>query len=195
MRRSARARTRRLGRSAGFSLIEMLISLVLLMVALFLAADLIQEAGTLLVDTAREVPDSPASLVLSRLRADIMAASGVDSPLGWSPGPLDLSGRFPEVKGIEVRAVRYERDGETLYRSLFDESGYPLVDQAVVWRGITDWEWRRWGAMVEVDVSYRRFAVPRSPLPNLPRYRGPRSETVHENLLVVPRGRGLGYRW
>jgi hypothetical protein len=49
--------------------------------------------------------------------------------------------------------------------------------------------------MLEVDVSYRRFAVPRSPLPTLPRYRGPRNEIVHENLLVVPRGNGLGYRW
>jgi hypothetical protein len=173
----------------------MLISLVLMMVALFLAADLIREAGTLLVDTAREVPDSPASLVLSRLRADIMAASDADGPLGWSEGPLNLFGSFGKVEGIEVRSVRYERDGTKLYRSLFDEAGYPLVDQAVVWNGITDWAWRRWGAMVEVDVSYRRFAVPRSPLPNLPRYRGRRSELVHENLLVVPRGGGLGYRW
>lgn len=179
--------------AAGFTLLETLVSLVLLMIALFLAADLLMEAGTLLADSAREVRDAPASLILARLRGDIMASGGFLAPQGpaWSSGPLVLTGH-PQG------SVQYEWVGKDLHRSVLDAFGNP-DDEAVVWRGLTDWAWRPvpgWTAqLVEIDVSYRRFAVPRSPLPNLPRNRGPRSQTVSETLLVAPRAYGLGNRW
>jgi hypothetical protein len=94
--------------------------------------------------------------------------------------------------------VQYERVGSELHRSVLDPDGYPTQD-AVLWRGVTDWSWRAvpgWSArLVEVDVTYRRFAPPRTPLPTLPLYRRPRSESVTDTLLVAPRADGLGQRW
>lgn len=182
--------------AAGFTLLETLISLVLMLVALGLASDLLMQSSKLLAETAREVRDAPISLVLARLRGDVMASGDFLTPFGsnWSTGSLDLTGHWQSPEGT----IQFQRVGTELRRRVLDADGY-LEQEVVLGRGVTGWAWRPvmgWNTkMVEIDVLYHRSAAPRSPLPTLPRYHGPRYETVTETLLIAPRADGLGHRW
>lgn len=186
--------SRRRRGAAGFTLLETLVSLVLMLIALGLAADLLLQSGKLLAETAREVRDAPASLLLARLRGDVMAAGSIPRTSGWMPssGPLYLGGHWQSPEGW----IQYELVGSELHRLVLDADGY-VEQETVFWRGVSEWVWQPVPGtrLVQISVSYRRSAAPRSPLPTLPRYHGRRFETVTETLQIAPRAYGLGHRW
>ena len=79
-------------RQAGFTIVEMMVALVLLLVGLMIAADLLDESSRLFVETAGEATDNPAPLAVARMRADIQASTSVTPLLS----PLD----HPEDKDV-----------------------------------------------------------------------------------------------
>jgi prepilin-type N-terminal cleavage/methylation domain-containing protein len=174
-------------RQAGFTIVEMMIALVLLMVGLMIAADLLMESSRLFVETAGEAIDNPAPLAVARVRGDIQNATSVTPLLS----PLDHS----TLIGVDVQGggqeIVYQKTGDTIYRTVYSSGGTPQ-DPVPLWRGVTSWSCEAGSkdAPAILSVTYRRRSTPHTPLPVLPAYRGPLQEEVQEILYVLPRGDG-----
>ena len=174
-------------RQAGFTLVELLISLLVMSVALALAAQVMMEAAQMLTDAAAEQADAPMPLVAARLRGDVRAAAGFEV----LPG---LEGPALFLEGHPAGLVVYQKVGDELLRTVLDETGEVLGETPAL-RGVTSWSCAPIApGLVAVNLSHRRSAI-RGPLPALPGNRGPRSEERTESFLVAPRGGGLGFSW
>jgi prepilin-type N-terminal cleavage/methylation domain-containing protein len=175
-------------RQAGFTIVEMTIALVLLLVGLMIAADLLDESSRLFVETAGEALDNPAPLAVARIRADIQAATSVTPLLS----PLDHT----TLIGVDVQGggqeVVYQKTGDVIYRSVSLFPGSPPQDPTPLWRGVKSWscEAGSTDAPATLTIAYMRRTTPHTPLPVLPAYRGPLQEEVKEVLYVLPRGNG-----
>lgn len=129
----------------GFSLLELMIAVALMIVALALANELLIESQRRLAIGARAQLEPDDSLALRLLRDDLRAAAPI---AGWS-GPLDC--RRPEL------TARWELDGETLQRRTFDlddvdRGARAMLDRVVAFR------WRPLAAgAVEVEIVRRRM--------------------------------------
>lgn len=175
---------------AGFTLIEICISIALLLVALLLAAQILMETTQLFAETSGEALDAPVPLVIARIRADILGSTGV-FPIPDEDGALGLV----TVQGLG-RQIVYQRVGEALFRTVVPLNGDPPEKPVLLWRGVTGWDCRILGSsLVELEVTYRRRTVPHSPLPTLPGLRGPVTEELTQKMFLLPRGGGLGDTW
>lgn len=184
---------RRHGRgAAGFTLIEVLVSLLLLVVAMAIAAQLLGETRQMFVDASREELDPAAALIATRLRGDVQGA--VAAVAAQNP---DLSCASLQLVGTPEGTIVYAMVGSTLTRSVQAADG--TVRQAVVLRGATSFNCQTLPgnnvSMVRLDYQYGRSRTRRSPLPLLPGAWGPRQEQVSETLFLTPRGGGLGSSW
>ncbi|HEY4572961.1 MAG TPA: prepilin-type N-terminal cleavage/methylation domain-containing protein [Thermoanaerobaculia bacterium] len=175
-------------RQAGFTIVEMMIALVLLLVGLMIAADLLMESSRLFVETAGEALDNPAPLAAARMRADIQGSTSVTPLLS----PLDNR----TLIGVDVQGgsqeIVYQKIGDVIYRSIVLFPGSPPQDPAPLWRGVTSWSCEA-GSKDEpviLAITYSRRTTPHTPLPVLPADRGPLQEEVQEILYVLPRGDG-----
>lgn len=173
-------------RQAGFTIIEMMIALVLLLVGLMIAADLLMESSRMFVETSGEALDTPAPLADARIRADIQGATSVTPQLSPIDGKLDSI----HVRGGGEEIV-YQKTGDAIYRVVYPASG-PPQDPVILWRGVTAWscEAGSQDAPALLSVTYARRSTPHTPLPVMPVYRGPLSEEVTEVLYILPRGNG-----
>ena len=175
-------------RQAGFTIVEMLVALVLLLVGLMITADLLMESSRLFLETAGEALDNPAPLAAARMRADIQGATSVTPLLS----PLD----HHTLIGVDVQGggqeIVYQKIDDTIYRSVILFPGSPPQDPVPLWRGVTFWSCEAGGtdAPVILDITYSRRTTPHTPLPVLPVYRGPLAENAKEILYVLPRGNG-----
>jgi len=177
-----------MNRQAGFTLVELLISLVVMGLALALTAQVLMEGAQMLTDVAAEQADAPMPLVAARLRGDVRASSGFEV----LPG---LEGPALFLEGHPAGVVVYQKVGDELRRTVLDETG-KVRGEAPALRGITGWSCAPLApGLVAVTLSHNRSAIRRGPLPNLPGQRGPRSEVRSETFLVAPRGAGLGSAW
>ncbi|HYN22698.1 MAG TPA: prepilin-type N-terminal cleavage/methylation domain-containing protein [Thermoanaerobaculia bacterium] len=169
---------------AGFTLVELLVSLVITMLALALAAQVLMESSQMLVDAAAEQADSAMPLVVARLRGDVRAAASFHVV-----GPALL------LEGHPAGTVVYERAGEELRRTVLDGTGQ-ILGSAPALRGVTGWSCIPVGpGLLAVTLAHRRSTLRRGPLPALPAQRGPKQEERSELFLVAPRGAGLGESW
>jgi prepilin-type N-terminal cleavage/methylation domain-containing protein len=75
-------------RQAGFTVIEMTIALVLLLVGLMIAADLLMESSRMFVETSGEALDTPAALTDARIRNDVQGATSVTPQISRTDGSL-----------------------------------------------------------------------------------------------------------
>ena len=166
-----------MNRQAGFTLVELLVSLVLVSLALALTAQVMMEGAQMLTDAAAEQADAPMPLVAARLKGDIRAAAGFEV----LPG---LEGPALFLHGHPAGLVVYQKVGDELRRTVVDAGEAPAL------RGVTSWSCAPLGGLVAVTLSHDRSAIRRGPLPNLPANRGPRSEERTETFLVAPRGGG-----
>lgn len=175
-------------REAGFTLVELLVSMVITMLALALAAQVLMESSQMLVDAAAEQADAPMPLVVARLRGDVRAAASFQIVAG-PDGPALL------LEGHPAGAVVYERVGEELRRTVLDGSG-GVLGSAPALRSITDWSCFPAGpGLLGVSLAHRRSGLRRGPLPALPAQRGAKQVERTEIFLVAPRGAGLGESW
>jgi prepilin-type N-terminal cleavage/methylation domain-containing protein len=173
-------------RQEGFTLIEMTIVLVLMLVGLLIAADLLMETSRLFAETSGEAIDTPVPLVIARIRADIEGASTVTPELNLDGTTLDK---------VHIRAlgeeIVYQKLGDSLYRVVVPDYG-PPKDPEALWHGVTDWTCTTGGKSSPVwfSVSYQRRTTPHSPLAVMPIYRGALSEPHVEKFYLLPRGHG-----
>jgi len=173
-------------RQAGFTIVEMMIALVLLLVGLMIAADLLDESSRLFVETSGEALDTPAALTDARIRADVQGATSVTpllSPIDGTLVAIHVSGGGQEIV--------YQKTSDSIYRTIVSLSG-PPQPPVLLWRGVTSWSCEG-GSKDDpaiLSVTYTRRSTPRTPLPVLPVYRGPLQEEATEVLYLLPRGDG-----
>jgi type II secretory pathway pseudopilin PulG len=186
-------RPRRPRREMGFTLIELVVSMLLLVVAVTIAAELLGEAQQMLVDAGREALDPPAALLATRLRADVQGAASAVA----AQNP-DLSCAFLELAGRPPGPIIYQLVAGNLVRSVLAADG-TLLGSAVLLRGATSFRCVTSSlggpTVVLLDYRYRRSRTRRSPLMLVPSLWAPVREVVHESLILTPRGAGLGASW
>lgn len=143
---------------AGFSLVELLVALVILLIGLALAAEIGVRARAILARSVRDALHPPIAAVLARLRTDVQGAErfdppGFSSPSGWTEERLVLRG----APGTVV----YRMESRVLERVVLDEKGeetarLPLVRDGAAWR------WRAIDSgLVEISIVY--LAEPGAP--------------------------------
>ena len=168
------------GREAGFTLVEMLVSLVLLLMALAFAGQLLIESQQALVDSAAETLDNPVVLAVARLRGDVVISS---QATGIGP-MLTLTGH-------PAGTVVYELEGTDLVRRVYDGFGMDLGG-AVALRGVENFTAAPVAPMnplVRIEVVFEMHQGRKSPLPTAPGTRGARSKTHTEVMFLLPRWR------
>ena len=177
----------------GFSLAELLVALALMSLVLSLASALLMESSRQLVESAGEQRDAPVSLILARIRGDVVQASSFAVAVDETSTRLLLFGH-PEG------TVQYENVGEELRRAV-QAPGKKLEKEVIVWRGLESWSGLRIPPLdpdepgtdvLRLDFVYRRRSTSKTPLPVLPAYRGATEEARLETIFLVPRGNGLG---
>lgn len=179
---------------AGFTLVELLISFLLVILALALAGQLLMETQQMLVDAGREQLDPAAGLVIARIRGDVLAASSFAAV----PDSLGGCGQL-WLQGHPQGTVLYQKVGGQLRRSLFAPDG-TLQGGNTLLRGLGAWGCSDLGGalghqLLRLQLTYRRSRVRRSPLPLLPAQWGPAAEERTETLFLAPRGGGFGSQW
>jgi prepilin-type N-terminal cleavage/methylation domain-containing protein len=181
-------------RQAGFTLVELVVSLALLALAMAISAQLLQETQQMLVDAGLEALDPNAALVATRLRADILGASVAVAVQNRD----DLSCAYLELLGDPPGPIFYQLRRGALFRRVFAADGTPL-GASVLLRGATSFTCATvssWGpTVVLVSYEYLRSRTRRSPLALPPALWRSRQETVRESLVLTPRGAGLGRAW
>ena len=175
-------------RQAGFTLIEMLISLVLLMVGLLIAAELLMETAQLFATTARETTERPIPLAIARLRADVQGADSA-SPLFNEDG--DLTGVF--LARPDQAVVYYKEDTKLMRR--VDRGSFEVDTPEVVWENVLAWRAEVNRGVLDLRIDYMRRGAPPSPLPGMPLDRVPVYEPWSERMFFLTRGSGLGASW
>ncbi len=139
-------------RSGGFSLIEMMVSLLLLSIAMSIAARLMLESQLRLAHSAEQALDPESTLALKLLRADIRASAAVTArDSEWSWDPLSLVGH-------PNGALRYQKVGTDLIRRIGATDGR-LASERIVLRDVTVWRWRIDPTarlqLVEIELGHR----------------------------------------
>lgn len=182
-------------RRAGFTLVEMLVALLILLIGLAIAAGLLGETQQMLLDAMSESRDSPAALVATRLRADVQGATAVVAV--HAAGREGSFGDRLELSGPAGRIVVELVEGD-LRRSVRAVDGTALGSAILLQhvRAFHCWTIDAGTSpAVGLDLEYRRSRARRSPLQLMPPRWGPREESVHETLFLTPRGGGLGPSW
>jgi prepilin-type N-terminal cleavage/methylation domain-containing protein len=172
-------------RQQGFTLIEMTIAMVLLLVGLLIAADLLMESSRLFVESAGESLDTPVPQVTARIRADVQGATQVVPEL--VDGKLDKV----HIQGGGSGEIVYQKLGNSIYRVAYSAGGLG-GDPQILWRGVTRWSCDEGskGAPALISVTYMRRTTPHTPLPVLPSDRGALTEERRETMYLLPRGDG-----
>jgi hypothetical protein len=156
LRSAARPESRR--GAAGFSVVEMVVTLAVLAVGLALVGRLLLESQLGLVRAQAELGNPLPRYALARLRADLQAALDVPSILpGWRSTAMTLL-----VEGGE--RISWGRSGDQLERVVVDALGRPRV-RHVALRDVADWRWRPIApGLIDVEVVYRSRDTTRLPL-------------------------------
>jgi hypothetical protein len=180
------------GAQGGFTLIEISIALVLMMLGLLLAAQLLMETSKLFAETSGEASDTPVPLVIARIRGDVQGSAAA-APVLLANGSLAA---ITMVGGPEGEVV-YAKQGTDLFRSIVPSNGDPPKPPALLWRGVTAWSCQIVPGtnLVDLQVTYRRRSLPHTPLAVLPAWRGALNEKLTQRMFLLPRGGGLGTTW
>jgi prepilin-type N-terminal cleavage/methylation domain-containing protein len=176
---------------AGFSLIEMAVSLALLLLGLAIAAQLLMETSQLFAETSGESVDTPVPLVIARIRGDVQGSVGAYPVVDPEDGKLIAVA----IQGSSEQIV-YRKSGPAIYRTVEPFDGSPK-HTALLWREVTGWSCQQIGlkGLIQLEVTYRRRSMPATPLPTLPAIRGPVKEELTQKMFLLPRGAGLGETW
>lgn len=160
------AASRQTGRPSGFTLIEMVVSLLLVSLVLMLGLQVLLETRFLFLKADQEIGRPLPQLFARLLRRDAQGAKGIFSPRPtWTIEPLVL-------EAPDGTRVRYQRDSGDINRLLFNDSN-ELVNSRTLMQNVDSWQWRRLApGLVEVQIVYLKPRVPTSSLaPGLARLR------------------------
>jgi prepilin-type N-terminal cleavage/methylation domain-containing protein len=168
-------------RQAGFTILELTVALVVLLVAVLMACDLLDESARLLHHSVRRARDPWTLLTTELLRNDLRGGTPLPAGPGVGP-PLQLI--------TDEGLVTWELGPrDELLRGV---SGGPV---RTLLRGVSGWQWRLLpGPAVEVELRlhlsspYLRQAGGRLP-------RADPGEDITLHWLVVTRGGASSARW
>lgn len=134
---------------AGFSLVEVAVTLAVLAIALALAGRLVLESQLGLVRTQAELANPLPRYALTRLRADLETATDVAAILtGWRSSPLQVTLATGE-------RVAWREAGGGLERLVLDGAGV-IVVRHVALRDVAAWRWREVApGLIDVEVTVR----------------------------------------
>jgi prepilin-type N-terminal cleavage/methylation domain-containing protein len=167
----------------GFTVIELMVSLVLTSVIMLVGFQLVAESITLFRNADRSVRIPPLALAMATVRRDIHNAAGVEAlqTPGWQTLPLRLV-------AWDGQRVRLSLEGDALVRHHVDLLG-GTSSRRVLMRGVTSWWWR-FANTTTVDVRVTVLNQP-DPMPS----RRQMVERRTEVRRFVLRGTPNGLRW
>lgn len=141
------------GTAAGFSLVELLVSMLVLLVVMMVTNKLFVESLRIFSNSGRELREPGAELALRLMREDLHAAAPIynhDTPL--VPTHLALHCHLPG------RTEAWEMDGSRLVRRTYDAGGNLLGTRPML-DGMVSFEW--WTpapGLVQVRLTRRKPA-------------------------------------
>ncbi len=140
--------------SRGFSLLELLVSFVILMIAMMIAGRLLLEAQARMAHSARQAMEPVAPIALKQIRADVRASGSVPAfDHEWNWQPLVLLGH-------PAGTVVYERTGSDLVRTVDRGAGSEPAERLVL-SAVSVWRWRLSPAaplpLVEIELGQRQI--------------------------------------
>lgn len=143
-------------RSAGFSLLELLVVFVISGLALLLASRLLLESSSRMQRRMEENLRPVGDLALRQVGSDLRMASGVKPSLfdGWSRDALVLYGH----PAGDLSYLKLDNDLYRLQRLPKPDAppGEFMLQERLVLQAVTSFRWRlRGGRTVEVDLGYR----------------------------------------
>jgi len=145
-----RPRLRRPG--AAFSLLEVMIAFVVMLVALALAAKLLENVLAQLSWSSRKAIEVSPNLALEQIRTDLRNSSGTAVAFGiWKSAPLIISGA---TGGLEL--IYLIEDGNLVRRSIDLATGHQ--EERVVLDRVVDLRYRDNRDAIEIEVEYLRMA-------------------------------------
>lgn len=175
-------------RQRGFTLIELVVATAVMMLGLWLAADLLSESAKRLAVAGREMRQPLGTLTERLLRRDLQAAIG-----GGSTDPTWSSAELGLVRP-DGETIVYFLDAGELVRVAFDPAGGERGRRAVL-RDVVDWRWRSAGeGLLEVELAWRRELFSPDRLAT-PRWRDRTLGIESFHLFVASRGGGRGLGW
>ncbi len=130
-------RDRRQSSASGFTVLELLISFVILMVATTLAGQLLLESQARMAHSMRRALEPVVPIALKQIRADVRASGHVPAlDQEWSWEPLVLLDH-------PAGTVTYERVDSDLVRTVdTGETGSESGGERIVLRSLSIWRWR-----------------------------------------------------
>ncbi len=135
--------------AAGFSLIELVVAMLLLLLVLALAGQLLVESGRIFSASARELRTVDDDLALRWLRTDLRG--GVPAEI-WSP---DWSSE-PLVLFEGERALAWAADDGRLLRAEAPASGAPPAERVLL-EDVVAFRWRvPVPGLIEIEIVRRR---------------------------------------
>lgn len=137
-------------RQAGYSLLELTVSSLVLMLVLALAAEMLQDVGKQVAWSGRRAIEMSPELALDQIRNDLRASSGPMATLGmWQSAPLAITGAS---SGTVIYQVE---DGDLVRRNLTSGgSGRKVLDK------VTDLRYRYNHDAVEIEIEFLRIKPP-----------------------------------
>jgi hypothetical protein len=137
-------------RQAGFTVLELLESTLVLMLVMLIANQMMGEAGRLLSSAQVELGEPSMELARQWLRRDVQGASALGGlAFQASSGPLEL-------RGHRDGTLLYEKAGSDLDRVILGPDGKELGRRTMM-RHVSIWRWRSLNAgLVEVQIVYAR---------------------------------------
>jgi hypothetical protein len=138
-------------RSVGFTVLEMLVTLLLVGLVLTLSVQLLVRVQATSLEWRRTLPDPVPQFAIQLLRNDLHRSHSATGSPGNGPLVLTLS---------DGSIVSYESTLGQLVRVVIGEDGAPLGRRTVM-RGVDLWSWRMLAqGLIEVRVVYRRHRDP-----------------------------------
>ena len=142
------AANRATGRQKGFTLIEMLVSLLVVSLVLALGLQVLLETRFLFMKADQEIGRPVPQLFARLLRRDAQGARGIFAPRPtWTIEPLVL-------EAPDGTRVRYQQDSGNINRQQFNESN-ELINSRTLMQNVNSWQWRRLApGLLEVQIVY-----------------------------------------
>jgi len=138
---------------AGFTLVEMAVATLVMMLALMMAAQILDESGRVLAHSAARERDTWTPLTEEWLRRDLRVGTGATTRLGVTPFGVPYVVNQPMVISQSFGSVTWGRVGSYLVRKEPGQPSKRLLDHVELW------EWRVIALnpmVVEAQVRFRR---------------------------------------
>lgn len=163
-----------------FTVLELTVATLVLLVALLIAARLLQDTAAQIAWSGRKAVEVSPDLALEQIRTDLRNSSGLLLlSTEWTSGPLTVAGSasgLPIVYGIEEGL---------LIRSTLDDEG--VLSRRIALERMVDLRYRAYYGAIEVEITFLRM----SPLLRKDTAAGTREKLTPElhriSLLVSPR--------